>query len=99
MDRDEVLKARDASGLEIPACAIPCILAKQLTDPNPRRGRLAWRDSRRRCAMQGVWWSSVLLVPGSVNKHVSYAEAYTRSQAEIRKGGAAGGGVGREDRD
>jgi len=27
----------------------------------------------------------VLLVPGSVNKHVSYAEAYTRSQAEIRK--------------
>ena len=29
--------------------------------------------------------SSVLLVPGVVSKEVSYADAYTRSQAEIRK--------------
>jgi hexulose-6-phosphate isomerase len=29
--------------------------------------------------------TSVLLVPGVVNKQISYADAYTRSQAEIRK--------------
>ena len=29
--------------------------------------------------------SSVLLVPGTVNKDVSYADAYVRSQTEIRK--------------
>ena len=37
------------------------------------------RDAKRYGA------SSVLLVPAVVNKEVTYAEAYTRSQAEIRK--------------
>ncbi|MDB6109249.1 MAG: Xylose isomerase domain protein barrel [Pedosphaera sp.] len=86
MNREEVLKARDATGLEIPSVCDSVHWAKQLTDPNPTArevGLEGLKTALRDCKAYGG--TSVLLVPGSVNKHVSYAEAYTRSQAEIRK--------------
>jgi hexulose-6-phosphate isomerase len=86
MDRDEVLKARDATGLQIASVCDSVHWAKTLTDPNPSvravgvEGlKTALQDAQKYGA------SSVLLVPGTVNKHVSYEDAYKRSQEEIRK--------------
>lgn len=86
LDRDEVLKARDATGLQIPSVCDSAHWLKTLSDPNPTARavgleglKTALQDSK---AYGG---SSVLLVPGTVNKDVSYADAYERSQVEIRK--------------
>lgn len=83
---DEILKARDATGLEIASVMNSAHWSSPLSDPNPEvraRGveglKTALRDAKK------LGCSSVLLVPAVVNKDVSYADAYTRSQAEIRK--------------
>src|SRR5580704_9887077 len=86
MDHDEVLQARDAAGLQIPSVCDSVHWVKPLTDPNPAvraTGLEGLQTALRDCKTYGG--SSVLLVPGVVNKHVSYAEAYERSQSEIRK--------------
>ncbi len=57
-----------------------------LSDPLPAvraRGREALEQALRDCRRYGG--DTVLLVPAVVNKRVSYAEAWTRSQAEIRR--------------
>ena len=86
MDRMEVLKARDAAGLEIPSVCDSVHWAKTLSDPNPATREIGLRGlitALEDCAAYGG--SSVLLVPAVVNAQVSYQDAYTRSQAEIRK--------------
>src|SRR5258708_36521951 len=86
MDHDEVLKARDATGLLIPSVCDSVHWVKPLSDPNPtaREGGLeGLKTALRDCKAYGG--SSVLLVPAVVNNQVSYADAYARSQAEIRK--------------
>jgi L-ribulose-5-phosphate 3-epimerase len=86
MDQEEVLRAREATGLVIPSVCGSQHWAKPLSDPNPKvreEGLEALRQTLRDAKRYGA--SSVLLVPAVVNKEVSYAEAYTRSQAEIRK--------------
>jgi L-ribulose-5-phosphate 3-epimerase len=85
-DRDAVLKARDAAGLLIPSVCDSVHWAKPLSDPNPETravGLEGLKTALQDCKIYGG--SSVLLVPAVVNEHVSYAEAYERSQAEIRK--------------
>ncbi len=60
--------------------------SKPLSDPDPKvraEGLEALKQTLRDGKRYGA--SSVLLVPGVVSKEVSYADAYTRSQAEIRK--------------
>jgi hexulose-6-phosphate isomerase len=86
MDRDEVLKARDATGLQIPSVCDAAHWFKPLSDPNPTAravGLEGLKTALQDCKTYGG--SSVLLVAGTVNKDVSYADAYERSQAEIRK--------------
>ena len=86
MDRDEVLKARDATGLQVCSVCDSVHWEKTLTDPNPDAraiGLAGLKTALEDCHTYGG--SSVLLVPGTVTKQVSYADAYTRSQAEIRK--------------
>jgi L-ribulose-5-phosphate 3-epimerase len=86
MDRDEVLKAKEASGLFIPSVCDAVHWAKPLSDPNPSAravGLEGLQTALQDCKNYGG--SSVLLVPGVVNQHVAYNDAYTRSQAEIRK--------------
>jgi len=86
MDQDEVLRARDATGLTIPSVCGAHHWSKPLSDPDPKiraEGLEALKQTLRDAKRYGA--SSVLLVPGVVNKNVSYADAYTRSQAEIRK--------------
>ncbi len=86
MNQSEVLAARDALGLEIPSVVISTHWAKPLTHPS---------ENERKVGLEGLLQGlrdakaygakSVLLVPGVVNKDVSYADAYTRSITEIKK--------------
>jgi L-ribulose-5-phosphate 3-epimerase len=86
MDQPEVLAARDAAGLEIPSVISTLHWSKPLSDPNPA-ARAAGLESLRQALRDAKAYgaSSVLLVPAVVTKDVSYADAYTRSVAEIAK--------------
>src|SRR5271169_1207589 len=86
MDQDEVLRARDASGLAIPSVCGRDHWGKPLSSPDPKvraEGLEALKQTLRDAKRYGA--SSVLLVPAVVTKEITYDEAYTRSQAEIRK--------------
>jgi hexulose-6-phosphate isomerase len=86
LDPEEVLAARDASGLAIPGVVDSAHWRLPLSDPDPdvrARGRAALETALRDCARFGG--SSVLLVPAVVGAGVGYDEAWTRSQAEIRR--------------
>lgn len=86
MDQDEVLRARDENGLIIPSVCGAHHWDKPLSHPDPKvreAGVEALKQTLRDAKRYGA--SSVLLVPGVVNKQIGYQEAYTRSQAEIRK--------------
>jgi L-ribulose-5-phosphate 3-epimerase len=86
MNQTEVLAARDAAGLQIPSVVCATHWAKPLTHPSANErevGLEGLRQALRDAKEYGA--KSVLLVPGVVNKDVSYADAYTRSAAEIRK--------------
>lgn len=86
MDQDEVLKARDEVGLVIPSVCGRDHWIKPLSHPDPKvreEGLEALRQTLRDAKRYGA--TSVLLVPAVVNKDITYDEAYTRSQTEIRK--------------
>lgn len=86
MDQEEVLRARDATGLLIPSVCGVHHWNKPLSHPDPnvrQEGLEALKQTLRDAKRYGA--SSVLLVPAVVSKEVSYTDAYTRSQAEIRK--------------
>ncbi|MEE2775365.1 MAG: sugar phosphate isomerase/epimerase family protein [Acidobacteriota bacterium] len=86
LDTAEVLAARDATGLEIPGVVDSVHWRQHLSDPSPEvraAGLAGLETALRDCKAYGG--STVLLVPAVVSKRVSYADAYRRSQAEIRK--------------
>ena len=86
MNQDEVLRARDETGLVIPSVCGAHHWSKPLSDPDPKvreQGLEALKQTLQDGKRYGA--TSILLVPGTVTKEVSYADAYTRSQAEIRK--------------
>jgi hexulose-6-phosphate isomerase len=86
MNQDEVLRARDETGLVIPSVCGVHHWAKPLSAPDPKvreEGLEALKQTLRDAKRYGA--TSVLLVPAVVSKEVSYADAYTRSQAELRK--------------
>jgi L-ribulose-5-phosphate 3-epimerase len=86
MDQREVLAARDATGLQIPSVVIATHWVKPLSDPNPATRQIGLdglKQGLRDAKVYGA--SSVLLVPATVTKEVSYLDAYTRSIAEIQK--------------
>jgi L-ribulose-5-phosphate 3-epimerase len=84
-DREEVLKARDESGLQI--ASISCgEHSRMLASPAP---------SERTKGLDGLHYAlesahaygakSILVVAGGVNEAISYAQNYQRTQEEIRK--------------
>jgi L-ribulose-5-phosphate 3-epimerase len=85
LDQDDVLRARDETGLSIPS--VSCGKhSRALSHGNPKERtaavegvRQALRDAKRYGA------SSILVVPGNVAVDTSYAEAYQRIQTELRK--------------
>jgi L-ribulose-5-phosphate 3-epimerase len=86
MDQDEVVRARDEVGLVIPSVCGAYHWEKPLSHPDPKvreEGLEALKQTLRDAKRYGA--SSVLLVPAVVNKEVSYQDAYTRSQEQIRK--------------
>jgi len=86
MDQEEVLRARDRTGLVLPSVCGKYHWSKPLSDPNPKvreEGLEALKQTLRDAKRYGA--TSVLLVPAVVSQEVSYDEAYARSQAEIRK--------------
>jgi len=86
MNQDEVLKALQATGLKAGSVCCHTHWAKPLSDPNPavrEAGLEGLRQSLRDAKHYGA--PAVLLVPAVVDEKVSYADAYKRSQDEIRK--------------
>ena len=86
LDQDEVLRARDETGLAIPSVCGARHWDKPLSDPDPKvreEGLNALLQTLRDAKRYGA--SSVLLVPAVVNQRVAYAEAYSRSREEIAK--------------
>ena len=86
LDRDEVLRARDKTGLVIHGVSGTVHWKDTLSDPDPavvEKGLAAIRQSISDVKAYGG--TTVLLVPAVVTKTVSHRDAYTRSQANIRK--------------
>jgi hexulose-6-phosphate isomerase len=86
MDVDEMLRALDDTGLKAGSVCCHTHWAKPLSDPNPAVravGVEGLRQSLKDAKRYGA--PAVLLVPAVVNESVSYADAYRRSQDEIRK--------------
>jgi hexulose-6-phosphate isomerase len=86
LDRNEVLKARDATGLVIPSVCGANHWKFPLSDPDPavrEQGVASLRVSLEDAAAYGA--DTVLLVPGRVSETVSYDDCWNRSVEEIKK--------------
>lgn len=86
LDRTEVLKARDLTGLAIPSVCGAMHWKYLLSDPDPgvrEKGIEALKVSVEDAAEYGA--DTVLLVPGRVNETVSYDECWSRSVEAIKK--------------
>ncbi len=86
MNQTDVLKARDATGVLVPSVCDSVHWGKPLSDPDPAvraAGLEGLNQSLRDAKAYGA--TAVLLVPGVVNEKIGYADAWERSQAEIRK--------------
>ncbi|MEM9325073.1 MAG: sugar phosphate isomerase/epimerase family protein [Bacteroidota bacterium] len=86
LDDKEILKARDATGIEIPGVVNSVHWRAPLSHPDPVV-RLecveSMKTALRACKEYGG--TTVLLVPAVVNDEIAYEDAYRRSQIEIRK--------------
>lgn len=86
LDLDEVREAMAATGVQVPGVVDSVHWSKPFSDPDPKvraEGVAALETALRDCKRLGG--TSVLVVPAVVNAGVSYADAYRRSQAEIKK--------------
>ncbi|NEW81446.1 MAG: sugar phosphate isomerase/epimerase [Mariniphaga sp.] len=85
-DRNEVLKARDATGLFIPSVCNAMHWTFLLSDPDPKvreEGVTALKVSLEDAKAYGA--DTVLLVPGRVSEAVSYDDCWKRSIDEIKR--------------
>jgi hexulose-6-phosphate isomerase len=83
---DELLKARDATGLKFAGIICSTHWGKPLTDNNPAVREQGMRGLKLALQEAGeLGCERLLLVPGVVNKEVSYADAWTRSLAAIKE--------------
>ncbi|PWJ60662.1 hexulose-6-phosphate isomerase [Dyadobacter jejuensis] len=86
LDMKEVLAARDKTGLLIPGTVNSLHWKYPLSHPDPATRSLCTKSIEKALwDTKAYGGTTVLVVPGVVNADVSYAEAYERSQAEIRK--------------
>lgn len=86
LNRDEVLAAKAKTGLVIHGVSGSVHWQKTLSDPDPQtveQGMAAIVKELEDCQAYGG--TTVLVVPAVVNEHVSYRDAYKRSQENIRK--------------
>jgi L-ribulose-5-phosphate 3-epimerase len=86
MNQDEVVKALEENGLKAASVCCNTHWDKPVSDPNPavrEEGLNGLKQALQDAKRYGA--SSVLFVAAVVNKDVAYADAYKRSQEEIRK--------------
>lgn len=86
LDRNEVLKARDTTGLMIPSVCSALHWKFLLSDPDPKvreAGVTALKVSLEDAKAYGA--DTVLLVPGRVSETVSYDDCWKRTVGEIKK--------------
>jgi hexulose-6-phosphate isomerase len=86
MDQSEVVEALDATGLKAASCCCNTHWGKPLSHPDERvrqEGLEGLQQALKDAKRYGA--TSVLLVPGVVNKEVSYDDCFRRSVIEIRK--------------
>jgi L-ribulose-5-phosphate 3-epimerase len=86
LDRTEVLKARDATGIPVPSVCGAMHWKFPLSDPDPKvreNGVEALKVSLEDANAYGA--DTVLLVPGRVTEFVRYDECWNRTVDEIRK--------------
>jgi hexulose-6-phosphate isomerase len=86
LDRTEVLKARDATGLTIPSVCGALHWKFLLSDPDPKvreNGVEALKVTLEDAKAYDA--DTVLLVPGRVTETVSYDECWKRTTEEIKK--------------
>jgi hexulose-6-phosphate isomerase len=86
LDRNEVLRARDATGLEIPSVCDALHWKYLLSDPDPKireQGVDALKVSLEDAKAYGA--DTVLLVPGRVTESVSYDVCWERTVEEIKR--------------
>jgi hexulose-6-phosphate isomerase len=86
VDPDEVAQAKKESGLIVHGVVGHKHWAKPLSDPSAavrQAGRESFIGSLHDCKAYGG--TTALLVPGRVTKQVFYADAYKRSQDEVRR--------------
>jgi len=86
MSQAEVLDAFHQTGLKAASVCCDTHWKSPLSDPSPEVRAVGVRGLEQALKDAKAYGaSSVLLVPAVVNKQVSYKDAYTRSQIEIRK--------------
>ena len=86
LERNEILKARDTTGLTIPSVCGAMEWKFPLSDPDPairEQGVAALKVTLEDAKAYGA--DNVLLVPGCVSESVSYDDCWTRSVEEIKK--------------
>ena len=82
---DEVLRAKEESGLEIHGCVCSTHWSSPLSDPDPSvRAKTVEGMTTAINDCKAYGGTTVLLVPAVVNGEIAYDDAYTRSQDEIR---------------
>jgi L-ribulose-5-phosphate 3-epimerase len=86
LDRAEVLRARDETGLEIPSIVVSTHWSQPLSSPDPSV-RQAGLDGLEIALEDAHEFGAecILLVPGRVTEEVTYDMVYQRTQAEISK--------------
>lgn len=86
LNNEEIIAARDETGLKIPGVINSMHWKYPLSSPDPsvrKKCIASMKTALHDCKEYGG--TTVLLVPGVVNKDIAYDDAYTRSQEEIRK--------------
>lgn len=86
LDPDEILAAKEETGLEIPGVVNALHWKFPLSHPDSsvrEKCLESCKQSLSDCKLYGG--TTVLIVPGVVNEKIGYKDAWTRSQEEIRK--------------
>src|SRR5258708_4935832 len=86
VNKDEAVKAGEATGIKIHGVIDSVHWKDTLSHPDEKvreKGLTALKGALEDAKLYGA--DTVLLVPGVVNKDVTYEQCYERSQAEVRK--------------
>ncbi len=86
LDKSEILKAKEKSGIELPGVINKDHWKKPLSDPDPQvRAECIRSVAQSLQDVQDFGGDTVLVVPGVVNEKVPYEQAYHTSLDSIRK--------------